>query len=190
VAARTMESPGRESWRQALGGTRRNGFKSSGCCGWTHSTSCAPGRSPQFCNVARYSTLKGRPGRRVPERAGGSASRFFRGTGAEMAARVAVSRCSGCAAGAPRDRQARDHAARAQLKDHDEADELEARYVSREHSIDLSPEAERMRRYETRCMRYVDMFLSDLMDRIANGTADVAGGTITTNLGCQRCRTG
>lgn len=58
----------------------------------------------------------------------------------------------------------------AQLKDHDEADELEARYVSREHSIDLSPEAERMRRYETRCMRYVDMFLSDLMDRIANGT--------------------
>ena len=56
------------------------------------------------------------------------------------------------------------------LKDHDEADELEARYVSREHSIDLSPEAERMRRYETRCMRYVDMFLSDLMDRIAKGT--------------------
>ena len=56
------------------------------------------------------------------------------------------------------------------LKDHDEADELEARYVSREHSIDLSPEAERMRRHETRCMRYVDMFLSDLMDRIANGT--------------------
>jgi hypothetical protein len=52
----------------------------------------------------------------------------------------------------------------------DELDKLEIRYAPQEHAFDLSPEGERMRRYETRCNRYVDLFLADLMRRIANNT--------------------
>ena len=53
------------------------------------------------------------------------------------------------------------------IKDHDEHDEIEARYSSHEHAFDHSPGGERMRRYETKCMRYVDRFLSEVSSRLA-----------------------
>ena len=53
------------------------------------------------------------------------------------------------------------------IKDHDEHDEIEARYSSHEHAFDHSRGGERMRRYETKCMRYVDRFLSEVDTRLA-----------------------
>jgi hypothetical protein len=58
----------------------------------------------------------------------------------------------------------------AKLEEHAEAAAVEERLSAHELAFDHSPEAERMRRYETTCERYVDRYLNELMKRMSDDT--------------------
>jgi hypothetical protein len=58
----------------------------------------------------------------------------------------------------------------AKLEEHEELAAVEERLSAHELAFDHSPEAERMRRYETTCERYVDRYFNELMKRMSDDT--------------------
>ena len=58
------------------------------------------------------------------------------------------------------------------LKQYDEQADIRARYAAHALAFDLSPKGELMRRYETKCQRYVDKFLTESRQRRINNSAN------------------